>query len=1482
MSRFRRIARRIGWGLLALAATLVLVIGLAVAWLVSEAGGRKLRSEILAQAGEQIAGRLALEKVKLSGTGEVDLSGLELYDPDGNLVARIRRVHAKANLRDLVDNKAQIESAKVEDVELYLAGGPQGLNLGRALASKKPPAPERSTGPLDWDIRLDRLEVAGTRVEYRPEPQAPLAFAVRGVGLKGSARYAPGMTKVQLDSTGEITVPLTGPLALSLSASGGSAASPHDPLAVDKLELRAGRSHLSMSGELKGESVTARLKEVLLAAADLRQLEPSLKTTVDLKASGEATYDGKLASVDLVVSPPKGSATVTAKATLSPFKAKALATLRELDLEGIAEAVPATELNGELEASFAQGDLKPGHGELDLRLAQSRVNGVQVESVVANVLTEGEQAKVRTLEVELPGGSISADGSVRSDRIDVSAKLDLSDAESFATAISRIANTAPPKLGGRGQLTATAAGAPSRLKVSLSGKLEQLEVGSLKAEGLSVDALLPNASTPFVFKASLSAGKGQAGELSFRDLDVKLDANRRTFRADLSTKGLAGVQAHLGGELDEDQRGGRLEQVLVETDDARWQLVEPAHLDLRDGFRVDRVVLASGEQWLELRGGSRRKNLDGAVVAHSLDLARLPKIIISPERGLRGIVDVDAKVGGTTEKPQGEARLNAKGLGYDRFQDIDTSGTVSLAAEKARGTLELARHGAQAKATFDLPLELFDAPKGTALAAHVELDKQSLGDLGKLLDEPELKSGQLSAVVELSGTADQPRAHLTARANDVTFKKYPAAGARVEVSSGESSKAHLEVELPGGPLSADATAELSLRTLATEELTRKRLRETAITLTASAPALQLKPWAGTLLPSGIEGRASLEAQLKGSAERPRGEVKLALGDGAYDRFKALRGSLRAALEDKGIDLTAEAFSGQQRAFQLQARLQQTIEHLESLDQLGKGAVDGKAELGPIDVATVIGSEEGATGQIQGSATLSGTLDVPVLEASLDAERLAHNGEKLGASHATARYRDGETNLAVRMLPAAGGNAELTALFKARLGLAAARKGIDLDKAPLEARLVAQKLDLRLANALTNTVRRASGLLDADLSVTGSLSALAPRGTLTLKNGQLSIAGYGTYREVGLDLRVDDRSLQMSRFFARAGQGSFTATMRGERSRENEPYQLTAQLKVDRLPLIIEDQLTATLTAESRSFTGQIAGKIADFNLDLGRTVAELPEAASKDLQSLKTNPDIVVVSGKKKAKEAAAPKEGGFEFKLRIAAPRDVWVQSTDLRIEAGTPELRMNYAQGKVLMSGTVNLLQGRAEVIKRKFTVSRGRLDWLDEIPGNPRLDLLALYENQKEAVKVKVAITGTAYKPKIELSSEPAMPESEIATLLATGRRELKRSSAGVSTGAGAVSVLGAVVTDKLTKAISTQLPVDLKVEIGEGLQKSNIEAGTYLNDDIYVGYRRNFGAETEKENANEVRVEYKVSDHVNVESNYGDANRGGADVVYNKDY
>ena len=139
----------------------------------------------------------------------------------------------------------------------------------------------------------------------------------------------------------------------------------------------------------------------------------------------------------------------------------------------------------------------------------------------------------------------------------------------------------------------------------------------------------------------------------------------------------------------------------------------------------------------------------------------------------------------------------------------------------------------------------------------------------------------------------------------------------------------------------------------------------------------------------------------------------------------------------------------------------------------------------------------------------------------------------------------------------------------------------------------------------------------------------------------------------------------------------------------------------------------------------------------------------------------------------------------------------------------------------------------------------------------------------------------------SSEPPLTESEIYTLLATGRTSLKRGSGSSEIGsAQAVSVLGSLAASQLKGAVSDKVGLDvLSIEAGEGgtLQGATLEAGKYVTDDLYLGWAGKVGADpTRYENANALRLEYQFLPRWSFEALYGDAKSGSADIVWSRDY
>jgi translocation and assembly module TamB len=244
-------------------------------------------------------------------------------------------------------------------------------------------------------------------------------------------------------------------------------------------------------------------------------------------------------------------------------------------------------------------------------------------------------------------------------------------------------------------------------------------------------------------------------------------------------------------------------------------------------------------------------------------------------------------------------------------------------------------------------------------------------------------------------------------------------------------------------------------------------------------------------------------------------------------------------------------------------------------------------------------------------------------------------------------------------------------------------------------------------------------------------------------------------------------------------------------------------------------------------------------------------------------------------------------YQIYLNALQNIWVRGSDVNLELGfSQRFEISYTD-QLSLSGDVSVKQGRVDALGRRFDVQKNSRVSFTGPPLLPYLNISAEHVNEREHVTVFVHISGQGKNFTIEPTSDPPMSETEIYTLLATGRRTLERNSGAAMSSAQAASVVGSLVASQARKALAAQLPLDVfSIEAGEsGLAGTKLEVGKYLTDKIYVGYTGRVGTDPTaqtKENANAVRFEYRFTPAWSLEANYGDARSGGLDLIWSKDY
>jgi translocation and assembly module TamB len=588
--------------------------------------------------------------------------------------------------------------------------------------------------------------------------------------------------------------------------------------------------------------------------------------------------------------------------------------------------------------------------------------------------------------------------------------------------------------------------------------------------------------------------------------------------------------------------------------------------------------------------------------------------------------------------------------------------------------------------------------------------------------------------------------------------------------------------------------------------------------------------------------------------------------------------------------------------------------------------------------------KGPQGVLSMEVVARGTAEAPELELNAGMQGLGVAQTALGQARLHYSYSEAKSLFDAMLTAPGGGSLLLGGTLGLDLSLPAFQSAQGpakkVDRAPVEVSLRARRFDPTFLSGISPYVRSLGGLMQADANLGGTAGAPTFKGNLEWKDGKLGLMGFGEYHDIQLALNASQERIELKQLNAKSGNGTLELTATASRQGKSGDFVMEGKGRTKNLPIVVEDQLMALLTM-NLSMKGSLNDRLVNISdLSIPEAHVELPEAKRKDLQPLERPTDVVMVRNgvpvdkrKKKQKTPTqvatqqkqenprdapdspgmpgnpSPAVGGAgglstqpttepeeetgdeeapqrQFWVNINAPRNLWVRGTDLNIQLGLSEgFRVEYAN-EPRMFGEVMVLLGRVDVLGRRFDVQRDSQVRFTGPVLMPYINVTAEHRNDNAAVTVFVTVRGQGKDVTLKTSSEPALPESEIYTLLATGRRTLERGSgASMNAGAQAASVVGSFVANEARKAIAAKLPLDvLSIEAGDnGISGTKLEVGTYVTDKIYVGYTGRVGANLQRgENANAVRFQYLFSPRWSLEGMYGDARSGGLDLIWTKDY
>jgi translocation and assembly module TamB len=469
----------------------------------------------------------------------------------------------------------------------------------------------------------------------------------------------------------------------------------------------------------------------------------------------------------------------------------------------------------------------------------------------------------------------------------------------------------------------------------------------------------------------------------------------------------------------------------------------------------------------------------------------------------------------------------------------------------------------------------------------------------------------------------------------------------------------------------------------------------------------------------------------------------------------------------------------------------------------------------------------AAGVIDAHADLQGTFNSPLGEVSINALAIeSADDAALGLPPANIRVKAGlrghTADIDARL--EAGSASQLTALGQAPL---AADGAIDMK--------INGRLDVGLMNAfLEARGQHASGQLDIDATVTGSVADPQIAGTLDLKNGKINDYGRGvSLTDISAQIAGNEGALQIKSFTAAAAPGSLS--MSGSVGILQKGIPVDLKIAARNAQPIVSKLVTANLNADiAISGTARqrldVSGKV-----HLNRTLIGIPNGLPLN---------VAVLDVRRRGVKTVVVPEKPLIVGLDVAveAPQEILVQGRGLDAEMGG-NLQIGGTTDSPFVTGGFDLQRGNFSLATGRLNFSQGRVSFNGAGLQNkidPTLDFTA--QATIGDTTAIMHITGLADAPQFDFTSTPVKPPDEIMALLLFGAPTQQLSPLQIAqVGAALASVSGVGGNGSLNPLVKIQKSLGLdRLSIGAGTTNTqtgadtgaSIQAGRYISKRVYI--------------------------------------------------
>ncbi len=421
-------------------------------------------------------------------------------------------------------------------------------------------------------------------------------------------------------------------------------------------------------------------------------------------------------------------------------------------------------------------------------------------------------------------------------------------------------------------------------------------------------------------------------------------------------------------------------------------------------------------------------------------------------------------------------------------------------------------------------------------------------------------------------------------------------------------------------------------------------------------------------------------------------------------------------------------------------------------------------------------------------------------------------------------------------------------------LVAQRNADSWQAMPVQGELHAHTDQLGLITLYVPDIDRASGHLDGDMKIAGTLGTPLIDGNLKISDGEIDYYQVNLgLRQLDFDAKLSDNGLD---FKGSTRMGSGIANARGRLEWRNSlPY---GKVNVEGTNLRVSNVPEAQIDASPN----------LDFNIN-GRRIevagaVKIPFAkiVPADLTgAVRSSSDEVIVG-----QEQTDPSKR-FEVvsAITLSLGDRVSVDTTGLTGRlTGNITVRSGYDE-VTSATGELNIEQGKYTAYARKLDIQRGRLIFTGGPIGNPGIDIRAIKEFPD--VTAGINVRGTLLQPRLSFFSDPSLTQSQIVSLILAGGSLETAQNRQAGAGNELLAQGGAILAQQLGSRVGIE---DVSLE-SDLTNQTSLVLGRFLSPRLYVSY-----GVALTEQLNVLKLRYSLGDRWTIKTEVGTAR--GADLVY----